>query len=373
MSLRWAVNIENWNPSASEFERILSYVQPEEQARIKRFHFHIDAKRALVGRLLMRTALVQTTRVSWAHIVLQRSSKGKPYWTPPSDYKASPGSCIPEFNISHHGSWVVLATELDSLIGCDIMSIELPGRNKDINRFFVDMRNCFTEHEWPVIRTQASEREQLAQFFTFWTLKEAFVKAIGVGIGFDLQRVEFYRESPPETRADKVESKSCPFFLRVHAASLPGHLGDGGMAEGPRTPPVLQPEWRLELTQLDQDHLVAVALGPRGWTLEGSARPPLTSYSLGPSGILTATEHKPCTAPVAEIPMRRFEVKTVAELLRLGAACALESNNSNNNTTNNNKNRGSAGGVEKVAAVSTYLINNTRVTTRGERFMEDFC
>lgn len=41
-----------------------------------------------------------------------------------------------KFNISHHGDWVVLASASRLSIGCDVMSIEIPGRDKDQGRFF---------------------------------------------------------------------------------------------------------------------------------------------------------------------------------------------------------------------------------------------
>jgi hypothetical protein len=41
---RWAVNVADWT-SDEEYQAALRLVEEEEQKRIGRFHFHIDAKR----------------------------------------------------------------------------------------------------------------------------------------------------------------------------------------------------------------------------------------------------------------------------------------------------------------------------------------
>lgn len=69
------------------------------------------------------------------------------------------------------------------------------------------MNNCFTVHEWQQIRAGVDDRDRMRLFATFWTLKEALIKALGyvcltrvkwvtltlvsIGLGFDLQRAEF--------------------------------------------------------------------------------------------------------------------------------------------------------------------------------------
>lgn len=273
--LRWAVNVAKWEPSMQEFIELLGYVQHEEQKRIRRFHFFLDKKRALVGRLLLRAAISRESELKWDRITLKRTPKNKPYWNMPADYK---GADDFQVNISHHGDWVILASIHGKMLGCDVMSIEIPGRKKDMNNFFRDMRNCFTEGEWRIIRSRQGERAQLSQFFSFWTLKESVVKATGEGLGFDLQRVEFYHAS------NQHNEEFSPYKVRIY----PDQKGS--------SIPVPQPDWTLEHTRLDDEHIASVASGPLEWQLD---RPNASTCAVPPPA--------PCP----------YEVKTVQDLLHM--------------------------------------------------------
>jgi phosphopantetheinyl transferase (holo-ACP synthase) len=70
------------------------------------------------------------------------------------------------------------------------------------------MSSCFTPLEWQVIHSRSGEHAQLCQFYTFWTLKESFVKAIGTGLGFDLQRVQFTYTSSPSSSLPPLQTSS---------------------------------------------------------------------------------------------------------------------------------------------------------------------
>jgi len=48
-----------------------------------------------------------------------------------------------------------------------------------------------TAREHHLIFTGGSPKENLERFFWMWTMKEAYTKALGIGLGFDFKRVEF--------------------------------------------------------------------------------------------------------------------------------------------------------------------------------------
>ncbi|XP_073194688.1 L-aminoadipate-semialdehyde dehydrogenase-phosphopantetheinyl transferase isoform X2 [Lepidochelys kempii] len=200
-SVRWAFPCAAWAPRRDEWLLAARLVQPEEKDRVRQFAFARDAKAAMAGRLLIRKLIAEKLCIPWNEIHLQRTSKGKPFLV--NDILGSHPSF--NFNISHQGDYVVLAAEPELQVGIDIMKTNLPGSGS-IPDFFRIMKRQFTEAEWRAIKSINNEWIQLDMFYRHWALKESFIKAIGIGIGFNLQRIEF-NASPlqlEETRLDDL-------------------------------------------------------------------------------------------------------------------------------------------------------------------------
>ncbi|NWI98770.1 ADPPT transferase, partial [Crypturellus undulatus] len=231
-SVRWAFPCGAWRPRRDEWLLAARLVQREELERLGRFVFARDAKAALAGRLLIRKLITEKLCIPWNEICLQRTSKGKPFLA--NDIPSTSSNY--NFNVSHQGDYAVLAAEPELQVGIDIMKTSLPG-SSSIPNFFRIMNRQFTETEWSVIKSMNNEWMQLDMFHRHWALKESFLKAIGVGIGFNLQRIEF-NVSPLQLEIGKVYQET-------------KMLLDGDKEE----------EWTFEETRLDESHHVAVALG----------------------------------------------------------------------------------------------------------------
>ena len=66
------------------------------------------------------------------------------------------------------------------------------------------------------IRSGDGDAGKLAQFYRHWSMKEAYIKAVGIGLGFELRRAEFrYVEGSDQTMA--MVNRTGPFF---HAKKL---------------------------------------------------------------------------------------------------------------------------------------------------------
>ncbi|MEE9335379.1 MAG: 4'-phosphopantetheinyl transferase superfamily protein [Granulosicoccaceae bacterium] len=93
------------------------------------------------------------------------------------------------FNLSHTNGLTVLAISAYEECGIDIenTAVNRPSSYLDIaDRFF-------TEPESEQIK-QGSTDAQIQRFFDFWTLKEAYIKAVGKGLSLGLDRFQFALE-----------------------------------------------------------------------------------------------------------------------------------------------------------------------------------
>jgi 4'-phosphopantetheinyl transferase len=132
----------------------------------------------LAGRALLRFALERRTgRPALAHR-LRMGANGKP--------ECADG---PPFSVSHSGKLVVCALAPRGRIGVDV---ELPRRPRDVRSIAARYFSA-EESRW----VGAEPR----RFFMLWVLKEAYLKALGVGLsgGLDALRCSIER-----TRIDAV-------------------------------------------------------------------------------------------------------------------------------------------------------------------------
>lgn len=249
--VRWAFRCGSWVPTRSEWILAARCVQLEEKERIGHFVFAKDAKSAMAGRLLIRKLVCEKMGYAWDGFRLERTARGKPYLPRPSPSSGPAHSHTHwNFNVSHQGDYAVLAAEPGRQVGVDVMKTSRPG-SSSTQEFFRIMNRQFTDLEWTNIRKAGSDWDQLDTFYRHWALKESFIKAIGTGLGFDLQRVEFHI-SPNQMGEGQVYRQTRMYLDNE------------------------EEEWTFEESLLDKDHHAAVALGKQDiCTSKEDEAPPL--------------------------------------------------------------------------------------------------
>jgi 4'-phosphopantetheinyl transferase len=208
----WKVDLVVTSKAETRWREILS---ADERARADRFHFEKDRRHFSAARALLRIVLAAYSAATPEDIRFRYAEKGKPELADPF---SSSGLT---FNVSHSGSFALFAVTRHRAIGVDVEQMRKDFDGEAIARRF------FSAREQEQFASLPREQQQRA-FFRCWTLKEAFIKALGEGLSHPLHQfdVSLDRESPVSltTRPNGVEAER--WQLQVievgaeHAAAL---------------------------------------------------------------------------------------------------------------------------------------------------------
>jgi len=144
-------------------------LSPDERERAARFRVPLLHDRYCAGRCALRVILGRYLNTPPQSIAFEYNEHGKPLL----------GLSI-HFNLSHAGSQMLLGATRERMIGVDIETRNRRTESESIARRF------FSPHEVEQLMTYPIH-ERGAAFLRCWVRKEAYVKAIGTGIGGGLQ------------------------------------------------------------------------------------------------------------------------------------------------------------------------------------------
>jgi 4'-phosphopantetheinyl transferase len=162
IDLYW-IAIEQWVPQFAALEALLS---AEERDRAARFHAHEDCVRFVVAHGWLRRILSGHTGTPPERLAVLTGDHGKPFIA---------GAC--QFNLSY-GKGAALIATADFPVGVDVEALhEVRDAAAIAQKFFAP------EEAAAVAACETSTRSNV--FLTLWTRHEAFVKAVGYGLGKD--------------------------------------------------------------------------------------------------------------------------------------------------------------------------------------------
>jgi len=173
----WWASIGDRAPPAAD---LIALLDDGERQRADRFRVAGARRRFLGGRVMLRCLLGRSLGVSPRTLTLIAGPRGKP--------TVAAGDAAVHFNLSHSAEIAVVAMA-PSEVGVDVEALRpVPRAERLAARFFAESERRRLL-ELPTDRRDRS-------FLRIWTCKEAYLKAIGTGIGVPLSRVEVDPERP---------------------------------------------------------------------------------------------------------------------------------------------------------------------------------
>ncbi len=157
---------------------------PDEAVQQARFLFAENRHEYLLTRALVRTVLSKYADVAPEAWTFVRNEFGRPQIAGP------PGVPPLRFNLSNTRGLIACLVALDRDVGVDVEDTERSSSAVDIaDRFFSPV-------EVRALRALPKER-QSARFFEYWTLKESYIKARGMGLAIPLDQFSFHLDDGP--------------------------------------------------------------------------------------------------------------------------------------------------------------------------------
>jgi 4'-phosphopantetheinyl transferase len=202
----------------AEIARCRALLTDDEREKTDRFRFARDRHACLVTRVLVRATLSRYCDVPPARWRFRTTDHGRPeIVSPPSKIR---------FNLSHTKGLVVCLVSLDREVGVDVESLDRATRWGDLaERFFAPREAAALR------RLEASEGP--TRFLEYWTLKESYIKARGLGLAIPLTGFSF---DLPAQAPDDIRIRFTPAV-------------DDDAAR-----------WQFTLGRFGGDHLVATAV-----------------------------------------------------------------------------------------------------------------
>jgi 4'-phosphopantetheinyl transferase len=153
-------------------------ILPEELNACKRFITEDLQKLQILTRYGARSVLsYYEPTVKPLEWIFKKGEYDKPFFTNHTKKNL-------QFNIAHSHNLIIIGISQDSEIGVDIEKI------RPLKRMDSIAATCFSTHELHKLRT-CKGQAYLEYFYSIWALKEAYIKATGLGLNANLQSFNF--------------------------------------------------------------------------------------------------------------------------------------------------------------------------------------
>ncbi len=159
------------DPPPERVAELSALLDDRERERAAAYHFERDRRRFIVRRALVRIEVAHATGGEPDSLRFIEGPQGKPsVW----------GAPHLRFNVSHTEDLALVVMSREREIGCDIERIDPDRARRDVAKRF------FSPQEFAAL-TALPEEQWAEGFFNCWTRKEAYIKALGIGLAYPLE------------------------------------------------------------------------------------------------------------------------------------------------------------------------------------------
>jgi 4'-phosphopantetheinyl transferase len=168
------------------YRKLLNAAEKEQE---QRFYFARDRRRYLITRALVRTVLSRYVPIAPKEWSFSANAYGRP-----EIVNAQAKDACLSFNISHTHSLIVLGVTARCALGVDVENV----REREISLDIAD--HYFAPQEVAALSAVPPHQQQY-RFFEYWTFKESYIKARGMGLSLPLDKFSFHY---PDDHAVKI-------------------------------------------------------------------------------------------------------------------------------------------------------------------------
>ena len=173
----------------SLLQRYRELLTEDEREKVNRYHFAKDRHASLVTRAMVRSLLSRYVDVEPCDWRFRSNRYGRPEIAEPNHAGTL------RFNIAHTKGMIVVLISKNREVGVDVECLPYRGPCLEIANHY------FSPSEVEALRSLPSSKHAL-RFVEYWTLKESFIKARGMGLAIPLDEFSFFIEKKPRLKID---------------------------------------------------------------------------------------------------------------------------------------------------------------------------
>lgn len=221
--------------STIEFNALVECLLPSEREKVMKYRVQDDRKRSVLSILLQRKTIRDKLRCDDDDYQISRTRESKPYAVSNRRNVSNWN-----YNVSHHGAYVGIVSNADYIVGADIVKLEVRESWDQGAAAYIDLfQDMFTPAERRFAKSHHIESNKYRHFFVNWSLKEAYIKAVGMGLQMDLHSLHFVISFEKGLSPGECRGTAQLYILNR-------------IAKG----------WSFAFRELDEFHVFTIARGP---------------------------------------------------------------------------------------------------------------